>query len=412
MRRMTETNSLNRLPRILGLFVIVLGLTALFAISCSTARKSSIAGFVSIDSRVFRDLEILLEGGQTLGSSNLSDFWRRIDEQHPYYNYPRAFAWCAKHISALASLREIAGLQLIIFIIAAIAVWLRVQGVTFWLAVPLMFSPAVALALERANTDLTIFAFIVLGTLGLSSNRRIVPPAGLALLCASAALKIYPMFVLMGRAVVLPGKKRVNRTIIGCICVILLVSLEDVLQAAHRTQARGPMSYGMRVPEFYLRYEYAEVFEKKFRYIDVQTAGYLLTIGILAATCCGAVFLIRRGLSRFWAFEGADANGLWIAAAAIYVGTYLAGANFDYRLVFLTMLVPGISRLSRPMLVLFSSLLLGLFWFGLWPANMAGFRVLFLGAQWILCVLLIADLYTRWLEAGVTAEKRSHLVLR
>lgn len=180
----------------------------------------------------------------------------------------------------------------------------------------IVFSPSVLLGIERANTDLLVFALLtlVLVTVRAEGSLRAVSYGSLLL---AAMLKLYPIFA---AGVLLRQGRR--RAIEACFAVfvpfaIYLFLIRDdlgLLQNRMRVAAHSwgaavlPMEFGITGPRETL----------------------LVVSGLAAAVVvsAGLAILLRRRPESAEGNRARSLDAFWIGAG-LYVGTFAVGANFN-----------------------------------------------------------------------------------
>ncbi len=191
-----------------------------------------------------------------------------------------------------------------------------------------VFSPAVLLGIERGNNDLLIF-FLLAAAL-VTIRRSMVVATGLITL--GAALMYFPIFgllVLLGvprrRALTLGGAS------LGLMCVYALATLPDLRLIETGALKGSSLSYGFNV----LHTSVHDYFHSTSNGTWLEGVSFLalLIIFILALRTRGRRFSDQGTMAH----QHMDAFRL---GAAIYVGTFLLGNNWDYRLMFLLFTIP------------------------------------------------------------------------
>jgi hypothetical protein len=202
-----------------------------------------------------------------------------------------------------------------------------------------IFSPASMLLYERGNVDLIVLflcAMIVLST-------DLSPFITSALLIFATIVKLYPFF---GVTVLLKeSKSKFVQLFLSCLGILLAylyVTSKSVRASWDLTMRGDQISYGANV--FFLRY--GQYFSNL---LGVSSTAPLLKYGpiILAfafAIAAGLIGLARRESLTFSSSRNVAAFRM---GASIYVGTFLLGSNWDYRLAFLILAVPQILQWSR-----------------------------------------------------------------
>jgi Glycosyltransferase family 87 len=207
-------------------------------------------------------------------------------------------------------------------------------------------SPAVMFAVERANMDLVVFSGLALSALvwRRGSARAEFVAVGLVLLMAVA--KLYPAVALLA---FLPTRRRSTR-VAAAVAVLVFVlyavaTREDVATISSTATQGQYYSYGARI---LLGELYHGVLGEQWG----GSRALAQVMVLLAAVVLGlALWLWLRHRSRRSAegepfpetLETSDLIAFRMGAL-VYVGTFVAGNSFDYRLVFLLLTLPCLLR--------------------------------------------------------------------
>ena len=238
-------------------------------------------------------------------------------------------------------------------------------------------SPAVMLAVERANMDIALLSLVLVALLwwrALPAARAMSP----ALVLLAATAKLYPVFAL--GAFVLTRNRVAARAAVGCMLafvVYLLFEWRDVLHVATIATQGDQLAYGARILPAHLYHQIgADHWSGPAAVKQIVAA---VPLCLLAAAIA---VLVRRRLK--WHEEGRDFDAMPLlglyASALIYLGTFITANNFDYRLVFLLLSLPQLiawtSRPMHPLSTIAAATLLGVLtllwigslsrWLGLW----------------------------------------------
>jgi len=197
-------------------------------------------------------------------------------------------------------------------------------------------------AIESGNIDLLIFALMYLGCVtgrkGLKSS----------LFALAAILKIYPLAGAMVNPVLRPWRERLLPALLPVLVVVILtLQLHDSNLIGHSTPVSTYHSFGtlsIRDPAF----SYAARFGlpanqlKHFGYVVVFGC-YL--IAVLVVVAAAARFKPNRldGPVR----ESQQHSEMFAILGAIYAFCFIAGSNWDYRLIFLIPTLPFAFILTR-----------------------------------------------------------------
>ncbi len=214
-------------------------------------------------------------------------------------------------------------------------------------------SPAVMLAVERANVDVALFSLIVAAVLlwrAAPGPARVLSPIVVLL---GATAKIYPVFAL--GAFLFTRNRIAVRTALVCaaaFAVYIAWNFRDVSHVAEIATQGQLFSYGARIlPAHLYHWMGADRWTGPAALKQVLAA---LPLGIIAA----AIIVRAHRRLRLHAEQptGTAASLLGFhAGALIYLGTFMTANNFDYRLVFLLLTLPQlIEWASSPTHRLFS----------------------------------------------------------
>ncbi len=196
-----------------------------------------------------------------------------------------------------------------------------------------VFSPAVLFGLERGNTDLFIFFLLALSIYLVKKTR-----VGTAIVIGFAfLLKLYPVFAL---AIFLRERKRLFWTIlvssiIVC-CVYVAVMFDELRLIRLATPKPQASAYGIDV-----------AWQNALNHHLLHASLAIHIVSYIAVVFAGAFSLFHAG--RFGSAEGDDNSHIdsFRVGAATYVGTFLIGGNWDYRLMFLLLVIPQLHSWRR-----------------------------------------------------------------
>jgi len=230
-------------------------------------------------------------------------------------------------------------------------------------------SPAVMLAVERANMDIALFSLLAASAIiwrAFPGPARIISP--LAVLVAATA-KLYPVFALP--AFLAAGSRAAARVALLCIAVFaayLLFSLRDVRHVAAIATQGDEFSYGARILIAHLYHQVGADSWPGPAIVKQLIAA--IPIALLGGAIAIRVHRRFDGL-RGEASVASEALLALLLGALIYLGTFATVNSFDYRLVFLLLTLPQLLEWVRmpahPLSVLASGTLAGvllLLWVG------------------------------------------------
>jgi len=193
-----------------------------------------------------------------------------------------------------------------------------------------IFSPAVLFAIERGSNDLVIFFLLALSLMVIRKSTA----ASAGVIAFAFILKLFPVFA--AAVFFKEDRRRFFKFLTGSIlfvgtyCILLRNEIRAVLAAVSTTDWD---SYGIAVN--WLEME---------RLIHSPLLSKLVCYAVISAMIMLSVLLPVRPRES----QDAAADELHIDAfrmgASIYVGTYLLGSNFDYRLMFLLFTIPQLTQ--------------------------------------------------------------------
>ena len=192
-----------------------------------------------------------------------------------------------------------------------------------------LVSPAVALAIERANVDLLLFA-ILAGAIATGSST-----VSCLSIVGCSFLKLYPI---AGLAYVLREDRRrfwfLSAVSFFVFTVYVAFTFVDLNYILRSTPKGIGMSYGVHVFWFWLRLQLGIPLGSHLGRF-AMLASYAFAFLIFAAA---ALTVIRH--PRVVPPHRGKSMDCFRTGASVYIGTFLLGTNFDYKLVFLVLTVP------------------------------------------------------------------------
>ena len=286
----------------------------------------------------FVDLGVVVDGSAAYRQQGAA--WTEGTVAGYGYNYPHIWLY-SNYLGLNERTLDYFGVALGLAFYAAALVML---GPLTWaeggLATLCLLSPPVLLAVERGNIDLVVFVLLTIAV----CFHRTKPVT--ALLCVVAGvLKVFPAFgllALVGR----PWKKAALW--VGSACGLLLVyfltRLPELHEIANATPHKSRLSYGA-CAVFIGLFSLAGPTDLHPTVLTATTylKGYLL-LGAVVALAVG--FRPRGILGR----TDADATREEFAfklGAGLFLGTYLLGTNYDYRLCILLFCLPLLFHARR-----------------------------------------------------------------
>ena len=201
------------------------------------------------------------------------------------------------------------------------------------------FSPAAMLLYERCNVDLLIFFICAMAILTL--NRSSLGVA--AIILFGAILKIFPVF---GMGILLEkGWKKFWQYMVFMIAILgvyMWLTFSNVQASWNLTMRGKTISYGVNI----LFNRYNEYFLSIFQKIlPPFVAKELLAIFPYLLGMAILVTVVVVGLKTSSVVHSENSRNLaaFRMGAFIYIGTFLLGNNWDYRLTFLLFTIPQLA---------------------------------------------------------------------
>lgn len=230
-------------------------------------------------------------------------------------------------------------ISVLMIVLFFLGVMLFPQGLTipgaFWMLL-IVFSPASMLLYERGNADLIVFFFCVLTILAAGYSANLT----MGLILFGAVVKMFPFF---GVTVLLkePKRKFYLLLAVGVVFMIVYSLLTFKSQsAAWNTTMRGNgISYGAFVLitrfDYYAQFYFPDLLSYSQWTILFELLALVLILLAVIPAVRNPNALLSSSERNLAAFR---------MGASIYVGTFLLGNNWDYRLAFLIFVLPQLSE--------------------------------------------------------------------
>lgn len=271
---------------------------------------------------------------------NICDPWERP------FNYPRIwmvfsiFGITQKHTSVIG-----VALAFIFYMCLAWLVIPRIKLKTSIIYIIAVLSPAVVLGVERGNTDLIIFIILALALLFLRRGRRVTDIVSCLLILLSSILKLFPIFAFSA----LLKEKRKSFLIFLGICVFvflgyLVLTYDDLVIINKNTPKPTDLTYGNMIIFDYWVDSIANLLSMDVQSLKILTraASLILSFAIIVLALSSYNRLKEDEIYSVCNFIDALRIG-----SSIYVGTFLLGYNFNYRLIFLFFCIPQLIEWSK-----------------------------------------------------------------
>ncbi|KHD05940.1 hypothetical protein PN36_11500 [Candidatus Thiomargarita nelsonii] len=200
----------------------------------------------------------------------------------------------------------------------------------------ILCSPAVMFAVERGNNDIIVFVFLSLSFF-LMQKRRILP---YFLILMVSILKLFPIVSIIGA---LREEKTRSIFIVLITCTLFLIYVmsiwKDVILIGATVPRATDISYGSRVIFDMLNHLIQRIssfgISETLRTIFSFTAVLFFLVGSYLANKVG--FIQKNIQNHLITTQYIDSFRI---GAIIYIGTFIIGNNFDYRLIFLIFTLP------------------------------------------------------------------------
>jgi hypothetical protein len=206
-------------------------------------------------------------------------------------------------------------------------------------------SPAIMLAVERANMDIAMFSLMAMSFLWWQRFPRSGQVVSPVLVLVASLAKVYPAFAL---PVFMIARSRLalhtSLLSLAGFGAYLAFNLRDIVHIARIAPQGDQFSYGARI---LLSHLYHQVGAD-------QWGGPGVVKQLLAAATLGVIVTavgvrVRRGLAPPGEDDTVAPAPLLacLAGSFVYLGTFAVGKNFDYRLVFLLLTLPQLCAWAR-----------------------------------------------------------------
>jgi hypothetical protein len=274
----------------------------------------------------FADLRNLTAAGDSirLGYDPLIE--NPADPRSRPLNQPRVVQFIISGLGITQADTTPLAVLIISLFVAGILLSLRpIPNKTAWILAVVIFSPAVMLGVERCNHDLLMF-FLVALALAWPSARLF----SLAILMLASVIKLFPIFSV---ALFLRHNFKQFMTMasifVGLFCLYMLANYKDLpLIFATTQKGFGVWAYGTRT----------------FFRASSLWQSYIPMLIAIPAVVMRVGWLWRAGSAEA---ENSDYIDGFRVGAAIYLGTFLLGNNWDYRFIFLIFVIPQLVAWSQ-----------------------------------------------------------------
>jgi hypothetical protein len=216
----------------------------------------------------------------------------------------------------------------ILITLAVVTVNSKIESV---LAFVLIISPGPWLLFERGNFDLLIIVFLALGVFAINTRFSILSIVFLAL---TALMKFYtlPLFLLY---IIIEKNSRLKRTAIYSLLMISPIVIHNILSAESHPNPLF-VAFGLPAPGLWTNF-FAWRFgvPLELGMISLYSIGFLVVLFGLYLMYFSPI----RGKFLVHQISAVSTTGVrsavFLFSAGTYVSCFLAGMNYDYRLIFL-----------------------------------------------------------------------------
>lgn len=312
---------------LLGVSALALSLIALFALL--GYNQTWQLWNIPTMSPPFADLRVITHGADSAAKgldpliSNPGDPWGRP------LNYPRI--WQSLYLAGINKSHTIAlGTAIIACFLAGVILILpNPSNKTLALTMGALISPATLLGIERANIDLLIFFLVCIAIYAARKSAT----AASAIIILSTGLKLFPVF---GLTLLLRLQKRDfarhASIALAALSTYIAAMWPELRLISKATPRATDLSYGINVAWMHMK--------------NLDHSLGLLSLTASYGLIILAVYLAIIACRRSSASGLDDRTGApfsldsFRAGAGIYIGTFLLGNNWDYRLMFLILVIP------------------------------------------------------------------------
>jgi len=294
----------------------------------------------------FADLRVIAAGAECIRLgydvlvANPCDPWKRPMNYPPIWSVPASWGLDQSHTVILGILFGLLFFSLVFVTIK------RLNYIEALFYALILCSPSAMLAIERGNNDLIIFILLSLSLLIMKNKTAIWRYFSYIIIMVAAILKLYPIFALI---TALKEKKR-NFTVIFLSIFIafgiyVVTTFESIILVSKATPRATKISYGGRVI-------FDVIFEELDRYFYsfynshiphfnlIKFLLFYLTIALFLLIS----YLLAKHTENLFQNNKLNINQIeaFRIGSSIYIGTFLIGNNWDYRLIFLLFTIPQI----------------------------------------------------------------------
>lgn len=323
----------------IGLVALVL-LTSAFIFGRDWTQTWQMIGFPGVALPPFRDLYHIVNTAGECAASVEAYPYTACGYRSGSFNYPPVWLLLGRlGISAA----DTAWLAMLVELPAIVLLTILLRGRSIavgFVALPMVLSPSIILAFERANSDIVEWSLVCAAALIYSKRRKAAALLAASLLSLAIALKFLALFCI---SLIVRFTRTATLVSLALIAftALYLYSLTDALPHIRKFTPVSP----------YISYGYTIIFDRiEFLYapwLGLNVAGLSKSwiphaAVILALVLSGAIALLafRWGAQACRLDDGRDGTS-FLFGAGIYCGSFLLlGTNYTYRLIFLLLCLP------------------------------------------------------------------------
>lgn len=324
------------------------------------------------------------------------------------YNIPRTWLWLG-HFGVDGT--DSAWLSSIMIGLAAVVLTLlfrRHPWPSGLVGLTAITSPTVLMGAERGNLDVLILALVASAALLYDETRPWRAISAWIALTVGVVLKLLPLFCISLAASRLSTRKVLFvLTFASISAVYLALTLDDVLLIRRNVPTTFILSYGYKSAFIGIDHIRSEAGLMPLHLAETWAPIVITLAPLVAAGLCAAACL-KTELQPFKISES-SAGRAFMFGASTYVGTYVLGTNFVYRLMFLVLCVPQLvewqlgRRRAAPELGLLG-LVLAVLWLNGNANGHSSFLLLPQVFNWVLFLWLFGILFLSLLRTLFSAR--------
>ncbi len=285
---------------------------------------------------VFLDFRLIPGSAESFRNGYEPSIRNPFDPGKRIFNYPTFWRLFFYTRITMDDTIWIVVLMLILYFVSVVLFPQKITASDALLMLLVLFSPVSMLLYERGNVDLIVFFICVLIILSAGFSSYLTT----GLILAGAVVKMFPLF---GLTVLLKETKRkfifLSVSLVILMLIYGLVTIDSQAAAWNTTMRGDGLSYGSFV-----------IITRLGKYFQQAVPG-LFTLGQwqLLFEAFALILILLAGIPAIREQVSLPAPhernlAAFRMGASIYLGTFLLGNNWDYRLAFLVLAVPQLSN--------------------------------------------------------------------